>query len=329
MRVVIVGVGAVGGTVAARLGLAGYDVLAVARGPHGAAIRETGLLFESPTESQRVMMPVATSVGEAGLRPGDVVLLGVKSQDTAAVLADLRLAAPPDTPIVCLQNGVDNERQALRLFPRVYGVCVMLPADHLEPGRVRVYTSPTTGILDLGCYPHGTDAVVDELAATFSASGFESVARADIMRWKYRKLLMNLGNAIEALVGGFASWPSPSELMARVNAEGEAVLAAAGIDVVSEEDDRARRGDVLRIRPVDGVRRDGGSTYQSLQRGTPVETDYLTGEIVLLGRQHGVPTPANALLQSILAEAAARGAAPAGHTEDELLAALASAPAPP
>jgi 2-dehydropantoate 2-reductase len=329
MRVVIVGVGAVGGTVAARLALAGYDVLAVARGAHGEAIREHGLLFESPTESQRVTMPVATRVGEAGVRAGDVVLLGMKAQDTSAVLAELRLTAPRDTPIVCLQNGVDNERQALRLFAHVYGVCVMLPADHLEPGRVRVYTSPTPGILDLGRYPHGTDTVVDELAAAFSASGFESVARPDIMRWKYRKLLMNLGNAIEALVGGFASWPSPSELMALVAAEGEAVLAAAGIDVVSEEEDRARRGDVLRIRPVDGVRRDGGSTYQSLQRGTPVETDYLTGEIVLLGRLHGVPTPANALLQRILAEAAARGEAPAGHTEDELLAALGNVPTLP
>jgi 2-dehydropantoate 2-reductase len=325
MRVVIVGVGAVGGTVAARLALAGHDVLAVARGAHGRAIRERGLLFESPTESQRVTMPVAASVGEANLGPGDVVLLGVKSHDTAPVLADLRPAAPPDTPIVCLQNGVDNERQALRLFPHVYGVCVMLPADHLEPGRVRVYTSPTPGILDIGRYPHGTDAVVEDLAGAFAASGFESVARADIMRWKYRKLLMNLGNAIEALIDGFASWPSPSELVARVAGEGEAVLAAAGIDVVSEEDDCARRGDVLNIRPVDGVRRDGGSTYQSLQRGTPVETDYLTGEIVLLGRLHGVPTPANALLQRLLADDAARRAAPAGHTEDELLAALGGA----
>jgi 2-dehydropantoate 2-reductase len=328
MRVVIVGVGAVGGTVAARMELAGYDVLAVARGAHGAGIRDRGLAFESPTESQRVTMPVAESVGGVDFRPDDVVLLGMKSQDTAAVLGELRLAAPPETPIVCLQNGVDNERQALRLFPNVYGVCVMLPADHLEPGRVRVYANPTPGILDLGRYPHGTDAVVDELAAAFTASGFESVARPDIMRWKYRKLLMNLGNAIEALVGGFASWPSPGELAHRVAAEGEAVLTAAGIDVVSEEEDRARRGDVLRIRPVDGVLRDGGSTYQSLQRGAPVETDYLTGEIVLLGRLHGVPTPANALLQRILAEAAARGEPPAGHTEDELLAAL-GAPAAP
>lgn len=86
---------------------------------------------------------------------------------------------------------------------------------------------------------------------------------------------------------------------------------------------------MLRIRPVEGVRRDGGSTYQSLQRGTPVETDYLTGEIVLLGRLHGVPTPANALLQRLLAEAAARGDAPAGRTEDELLAALGRAPSVP
>lgn len=318
MRIVIVGVGAVGGTVAARLHLAGHDVVGVARGAHGQAIRERGLRFESPVDAHDVPLAVVGSVGEVDWRDGDVAVLAMKSQDTAAVLHELRLIAPPETPIVCLQNGVDNERQALRLFPNVYGVCVMLPADHLEPGRVRVYTDPS-GLLDLGRYPDGTDATAEMLAAAFTSAGFGSIARPDIMRWKYRKLLLNLGNAVEALLGPFSRWPSGGELMGRVTAEGEAVLAAAGIATVSEGEDAARRGDSLTIGRVGGERRQGGSTTQSLQRGTPVETDYLNGEIVLLGRQHGVPTPANALLQRLLAEAAARGEAPAQRTEAELV----------
>ena len=174
-------------------------------------------------------------------------MLGVKSQDTAGVLNDLRAAGVTDQPIVCMQNGVENERQALRLFPNVYGMCVMLPADHLAPGVVRVWTAPSSGLLDVGRYPHGVDDLSVQLAATLEAATFGSIPRDDIMSWKYRKLLMNLGNAVEAVCGrdGFGG-----RLGEMVQAEGEAVLAAAGITVVSAEDDLARRGDALKIQPV-------------------------------------------------------------------------------
>ena len=82
-----------------------------------------------------------------------------------------------------------------------------------------------------------------------------------------------LANVIEAACG-----PSgrAGELAARTRAEGVAVLQAAGIDVASDEEDRERRGDLLRMRPIDGQRRGGGSTWQSLARGaTKLETDYL------------------------------------------------------
>ncbi len=109
-----------------------------------------------------------------------------------------------------------------------------------------------------------------------------------------------------------------------VQAEGEAVLSAAGIAVTSVEDDQARRGDALTIQPVgDDRRRAGGSTWQSLQRGTgAIETDYLTGEIVLLGRLHGVATPANEALQRLAAEMARAGEPPASRTVDDVLRAI-------
>jgi 2-dehydropantoate 2-reductase len=281
-------------------------------------MRESGLRYESPSGTQIVELPVATSIDEIDVTDDDVFMLGVKSQDTAGVLDDLRAAGVVDQPIVCMQNGVDNERQALRLFPNVYGMCVMLPADHLSPGVVRVWTAPSSGLLDLGRYPHGVDDLSVQLAATLEAATFGSIPRDDIMSWKYRKLLMNLGNAIEAVCGreGFGG-----RLYEMVQSEGEAVLAAAGITVTSVEDDQARRGDALKIQPVgDEQRRAGGSTWQSLRRGTgTIETDYLTGEIVLLGRLHGVPTPANQALQEAAAEMARSGEPPASRTEDDVL----------
>ncbi len=319
MRIVVVGAGAVGGVVAANLAIAGTPVVAVARGEHGRVMRESGLRYESPTGTRIVELPVAASVGEIDITDDDVFMLGVKSQDTAGVLNDLRAVGVTDQPIVCLQNGVENERQTLRLFPNVYGICVMLPADHLAPGVVRVWTAPSSGLLDVGRYPHGVDDVAVQLAATLEAATFGSIPRDDIMSWKYRKLLMNLGNAVEAVCGrsGFGG-----RLGEMVQAEGASALAAAGITVVSAEDDLARRGNALQIQPVgDQQRRAGGSSWQSLQRGTgTIETDYLTGEIVLLGRLHGVPTPANSALQTLAAQMARTGEPPASRSVDDVLA---------
>ena len=318
MRIVVVGAGAVGGVVAANLAMAGTPVVAVARGEHGQVMRESGLRYESPSGTRTVELPVAASVGEIDITDDDVFVLGVKSQDTVGVLNDLRSAGVTGQPIVCLQNGVENERQALRLFPNVYGICVMLPADHLAPGVVRVWTAPSSGLLDIGRYPHGIDDLSVQLAATLEAATFGSIPRDDIMSWKYRKLLMNLGNAVEAVCGraGFGG-----RLGEMVQAEGEAVLAAAGITVTSAEDDLARRGDALTIQPVgDEPHRSGGSSWQSLRRGTgTIETDYLTGEIVLLGRIHGVPTPANSALQEAAAEMARTGEPPASRSVDDVL----------
>jgi len=318
MRIIVVGAGAVGGVVAANLAMAGTPVVAVARGEHARVMRESGLRYESPSGTRVVELPVATAIGEIEFTDDDVILLGVKSQDTAGVLDDLRAAGVSEQPIVCMQNGVDNERQALRLFPNVHGICVMLPADHHAPGVVRVWTAPSSGLLDVGRYPHGVDELTVQLAATLEAATFGSIPRDDIMSWKYRKLLMNLGNAVEAVCGraGFRG-----RLGEMVQAEGEAVLAAAGISVVSIEDDLARRGDALQIQPVGGdERRAGGSSWQSLRRGTgTIETDFLTGEIVLLGRLHGVATPANRALQEIAAEMARAGEPPASRSVAQVL----------
>ncbi len=307
MRFVVYGAGAVGGVVGALLAEAGEEVVLIARGSHAGAIRRSGLVLESPAGTRVVRMAVTEDPSGADLRPGDVVLLGMKSQDTRPALEALRLCAPPSTPAVCLQNGVDNERAALRLFPNVYGVCVMCPCSHLEPGVVQASSSPVPGLLDVGRYPTGTDETCTLISAALRRASFESVERADIMRWKYRKLLMNLNNAVEAV----CQPPVDDEIRLQVHDEGVACLRAAGIEFVSEEDDAGRRAGLLKVQPVSGQLRVGGSSWQSLERKVgSIESDYLNGEIVLLGRMHGVPTPMNAFLQELAVEMAASGAAP-------------------
>jgi 2-dehydropantoate 2-reductase len=309
----------VGGVVGGRLAQHGHDVVLVARGDHGQAIASDGLLIRSPDDEVRVQPPVVSHPSDLSLAGDDVVLLAVKGQDTAAALDGLT-AGPSDLAVACLQNGVDNERQVLRRTPNTYAVPVMLPGTHLEPGVVEASSAPITGILDVGRYPRGIDERAEAISAAFATSTFSSLPQADVMRFKWSKLLMNLGNALEAAVGPIGR---ESTLYTSARAEGEAVLTAAGIDFASLPEDAERRGDLIGMRRIDGRRRGGGSTWQSLARGAGrVETDLLNGEIVLLGRLHGVPTPVNALLQEVANELARTGAPPASMTEADLLARL-------
>jgi 2-dehydropantoate 2-reductase len=321
MRCVIYGAGAIGGTIGGRLFEAGHDVTLIARGEHASALRTQGL--ELVSADSRVVLPVPTveHPSEVEWAAGDVVILAMKSQDTPGALTTLAANAPDDVAVVCAQNGVENERVALRRFSRVFGMSVMCPATHLEPGRVLVHSTPTSGLLDVGPYPGGAvDTVATELAAALRDAPFESVARPDIMRWKWRKLIMNLANAPIAVCGVV---DGVGELIKLVQAEGEACLAAGDIDAATVDEDKERREGRLTTKPVDGVDRPGGSSWQSLVRGAgTIETDYLTGEIILLGRLHGVPTPANALMQRLANQMAAAREAPGAYTPAEVLAML-------
>ena len=208
MRYVIYGAGAVGGVTAARLAQSGQDVVAIARGAHLDAMRERGLVLESPDERLTLRVPVAGHPREVDWRENDVVLLTMKTQHTEGALEDLRAAAGDAVPVVCAQNGVENERLALRRFPRVYGMLVILPATYLEPGVVQVHAH-SNGILDAGCYPRGDDRLVADVTSGLRAAGFAAKPVAQIMRWKYAKLLSNLGNALQRRSGSACSTSMP------------------------------------------------------------------------------------------------------------------------
>ena len=325
MRFVILGAGAVGGTIGGRLAEAGYDVLLLARGEHAEVMRRDGLRLATPQRVIHVDVPVFDRPGDLPLRDGDVLVLTTKTQQTAALLDGLPRR---DLPIICAQNGVTNERIALRRFPNVYAMVVMLPAVHLEPGRVDAQGTPYSGLLDLGRYWHGIDDVTGAVADALSASGFVSQSVERIMRWKYAKLLRNLGNALEALCGHDLDEDELKlvmELDARAKDEAISIYRAEGIDWASDEEWMQRRQKQVEWAPVEGRNRGGGSTWQSLARGAPtLEGDYLNGEIVLLGRKHALPTPVNALLQQEAAALARSGGKPGSMRPGELLSRLAT-----
>jgi len=137
-----------------------------------------------------------------------------------------------------------------------------------------------------------------------------------VMASKYGKLLLNLHNIVEAALGRGAE---TRRIDALLRAEGEAALAAAGIAWREVGAGDPRRQELMRDRPVAGFDRLGGSSTQSLARGTgSIETDWLNGEVVLLGRLHGVPTPANAFLTALGARLARDGLRPGAVTPEEI-----------
>jgi 2-dehydropantoate 2-reductase len=294
VRFIVYGAGAVGGVVGARLFQHDHEVVLIARGAHRDAIAAHGLRLQSADEDVTLPIPVVGAPAEVEFRADDIVLLGVKSQDTVGAALDLTAVAGAAVPVVSLQNGVANEPTLLRWFAAVYGICVMAPTAHVEPGVVQANSTPISGLLDIGRYPHGVDETATAVATALAKSQCESVPRADIMRWKYRKLLMNLGNAVDATC---APSDAARDLVRAARHEGAACLDAAVVARASADEDRERRADLLTVRPIAGAGRGGGSTWQSLARGTgAVEVDYLNGEIARIGRERGFPTPVNALL---------------------------------
>ena len=319
MRFVILGAGGIGGVVGGRLFQNGFDVVLIARGAHAAAIQADGLRIEDPDTTVTLRIPTVTSPAVVDWKPDDVVIIATKSQDAEVALDSLMDAAPPTIAVVCATNGVEVERMALRRFKRVYGMTVMMPTAFLEPGVVQIICAPISGGLDVGRYPEGLDETAIEIAAALSASTFVSDPSEKIMRFKYRKLVLNTANAVEAACGMSSS---PAKVLgARAAAEAEAVYVAAGIDVAAKEEDAAKRA-LMRMRPINGQRRGGGSTWQSLARGGSIETGYLNGEIALLGRLHNVATPVNELLCTVMLEMHHSGAAPMSLDPEVLLARL-------
>jgi 2-dehydropantoate 2-reductase len=317
VRYIIYGAGAIGAGIGILLQRHGHEVVLIARGAHLEAMQASGLTAHTPGGSYTEPVAAVAGPHEVAFRDGDVVLLATKSQDTVGALEDLRAAAGPDVPVVCAQNGVDNERQAARRFAHVYAMLVWMPSTHLEPGEIVLHGDPVAACLAAGRYPAGLDPLIEAVCTDIASSGMHAQSDPAPMRLKYAKLRTNLNNAMDALIG---SESRGGPVVARMTEEANAVFAAAGINAATAEEFAAFHRGVITQLDVPGHPRQGSSAWQSLARGRSIEADYLNGEIVLLGTLHGVPTPYNRAVQSIANAAARRGDAPGSGTESAIIA---------
>jgi 2-dehydropantoate 2-reductase len=317
-RYVIVGAGAIGGTVGGVLARAGIPTVLVARGRHADTLASAGLMLRSPDGIFHTAVTAVSAAEQLRLTRDDVLVFTTKTQQLDVALqqwVDQPVHGPDGVvgtagdllPALTALNGVVAEEKALRYFRRVFGICVWLPAVHLEAGEVIVRSWPVAGQFHVGRWPAQLRTSADaellcELDAAWTAAGIRINIVDDVAPWKYNKLLSNLGNAVGALAAGGTDLGA---LVAPLRDEAQRVLVHAGIEFVSFEVSTAARVNGPTPRAVPGS--DTGasnSTWQSLSRNTgDVETDFFNGEIVRIAHQHGIDAPINAALARAAREA--------------------------
>jgi len=286
-----------------------------------------------PDTAFTVRVPSVTGPEGVRLTRRDVLVLTTKTQQAEAAVAQWADVPVHDTdgqvvgrasdqlPILTALNGVAGEEIALRYFDRVFGVCVWFPTVMVEPGEVLVRGAALRGIFHIGRYgispdPRGDTAMMDALRRDWMAADFEVVQPGDVMRWKYRKLIANVGNVLQALLGDTTD---ATDLRRAADAEAREVLVAAGISIPDDQEASAAWAGYA-VRPVPGEPAVmGGSTWQSLIRGTgTIETTYLNGEIALIARRMGRSAPINAGLTAAARRAAREGLEPGAIDPDQL-----------
>jgi 2-dehydropantoate 2-reductase len=310
-RYVIIGAGALGALLAAQLHSAGLATVLVARGENLAAIRDQGLTIHRPERTDVVRLPVVVgSPADVELRPDDVIILAVKTQDAEPTLQEWAWqpvsggGVAADLPIVTLQNGLATEDAALRRFASVYGASLWIAASYLIAGEVVAPSWPVVGIAWIGGIGEAAPSAASTIASDFERAGYRARAVDDIRGVKAQKLLGNLSNALD-LFSGTAD--ERSEAREQILSEAARAYEAAGIVPVDPSATVEAGFAKLDIRTVPGQLGGKRSTWQSFARGAGSEVDFLNGEIVLLGRLHGIPTPANARVQRVLGVLSATG----------------------
>jgi 2-dehydropantoate 2-reductase len=291
MRVTVMGSGGTGGYFGGLLARAGEDVTLVARGAHLAAIRAKGLTVKSRLRGDFTVPARATDdPGEAG--SADLVLFCVKAYDTEGAAERLRPAVGPDTVILPVQNGIDSaERIGRVLGPGgVIGGLAAVSSVVAAPGVIEHRAGPD--IIQLGELDGRATPRVERVAEALRRAGITVQLRPDIRVALWEKFVLICGlSGLTALtrlpIGAVLACPETRSLYRQTMDETHAVGRSAGValpDGITERTLKFFEGSDPAIR---------GSLYYDLAAGRRLEIETLNGTVVRLGREHGVPTPAN------------------------------------
>ncbi len=307
MKIAVVGAGAIGGYLGAKLSLAGEDVTFIARNKNLSAIQANGfrLILENGSEQHAAAARAVQRMAEAG--PQDVVLLTLKAHQVRDVLPDLRALFGPATMVVTMINGLpwwyfhrlagpfEGRRLesvdpggtiAAHIEPeRVIGSVVYPATELVEPGVVRVIEGNrfTLGELD-----GSRSERIEALSQTLMRAGFKSPVSRDIRSEIWIKLWGNLSlNPISALshatLQDICRFPPTRTLVERMMAEGQAVAEKLGVVF--------KISLAQRIAGAEAIGAHKTSMLQDVEHGRALELEALVGAVVELGRITDTSTP--------------------------------------
>ena len=323
----IAGAGSIGCFVGGMLAAAGHRVVLLARRRVIGEIEVGGLRLTSFEGVDRTIAANQLVLSDNPSLFGDVgvVLVTVKSTDTADMADIIAQQAPPDAVIISLQNGVGNVAVLRARLPGRRVLAGMVPFNVISPGEGRFHRS-TSGDIVIEQDDVGT-------AEQLSVPGLRMRASANIAGVQWGKLLVNLNNAINAL----ADLPLRRQLAQRAwrllfaeqMAEGLAAIRAEGIAPVSSTPVPAswtphmlRLPDALfglvlgRTMKIDPEAR--SSMWEDLQRGRRTEIDYLQGVITEIADRHGLEVPLSRRIVALIKSAEASGKGSPGLTPDQI-----------
>jgi 2-dehydropantoate 2-reductase len=298
MRIAVIGVGGTGGYFGGLLARAKEEVTFIARGAQLEALRTRGLTVESRLAGTFTVPVQATDdPSEAG--PVDLVLFCVKTYDTDAAAESIRPLMHPETMLISLQNGVDNEERIARAAGHSSGLgaAAYVVSAIKAPGVVAQTAGP--GKIVLGELSGGTSARTDRLRGALQRAGIAAEVHPDIRAVLWQKFLFICAfsgvTAVTRLpIGTVLADPVTRELFRGTSEEVEAISRAGGIDLPADCVEQA----VTQAAAVEPWGR--GSLYGDLAGGRRLELESLNGKVVSLGREHGVSTPLNFALYAAL-----------------------------
>ena len=294
------GSGGVGGFYGGRLARAGCDVTFVARGAHLAALRERGLTIENEAQGDIHLPAVKVTGDPATAGRADLVLISVKLWDIEAAARAVRPAVGPQTAVLSLQNGVTKDDLLRREFGEkaVMGGVGYVATHISRPGVIH-----QTGAIQrmvFGEYDGRRSPRAEAFLAAALEAGIEAELSSDIRRAIWEKYVFLVGlsgttatmrRSIGLIRGNARTRAFLLDLMQEVVAVGRAHGVALPEDYAAQ---RLAFADTL---PFDMT----SSMHHDLERGNPLEVEWLSGGVVKLGEQVGVPTPANRAVWDVLA----------------------------
>jgi 2-dehydropantoate 2-reductase len=296
MRIAIVGAGGVGGYFGGRLAAAGADVHFLARGAHLDALRASGLRIESPKGNLHLPRVNATDDPRA-IGPCDIVFFTVKVYDTETALASVPPLVGPDTAVVPLQNGVESIGLLSRAIGTAHtaGGTAYVTAVIAEPGLIRHTVMESLFFGEIDGRP---SARLERLLDACRPAGFQATLSRDINAdiWtKFVRLSVFSGMTAvtRSAIGPIVADPDLFAMLKDALREAHSVARAKGVavpDVMSNIDDAYGR-----MAP-----QAKSSLLHDLERGKRLELPWLSGAVVRIGEEVGVPTPTHKFIATVL-----------------------------